>query len=314
MENQKCGSCDDNVLEGVQCTACCRFLHFQCSGVTEAGYRKLGDRKLTWRCFKCKQSNTPQPPSSPRPENESAILLEIRALSAKMAPLENLKDEFSALRTEFAEFKSSFHTQFTGIIDDLNKKINGMESRVSQAVKVKEQIDSVMVRLEKLEEDSDQKEQWSRMSNVEVKGIEQTKNENLFDIMRKIGTKINYPINKSQINFVTRVPTREPESIKPIIVCFSSRYIKEDFIAAARSEFKTTPLTADQLQLKGKHRIYINDHLTTKNKNLLSKTKKAANEANFRYVWVKHAKIHIRKTDTSPVIIIKSEKDLVKIV
>ncbi|KAF9424314.1 hypothetical protein HW555_000453 [Spodoptera exigua] len=314
MEIQNCGSCGDNVSEGVQCTVCNQYLHFQCSGVTEAGYRRLGDRKFTWRCFKCKQSNTPQPPSSPRPENESAILLEIRALSAKMAPLDNLKDEFSALRSEFAELKSSFHNQYIAMIDDLNNKINGMESRIAQAEKVQEQVASIRVRLEKLEEDSDNKDQWSRMSNVEVKGIEQTKNENLIDIIQKVGTKINYPIHKSQINFVTRVPTKDPENIKPIIVCFSNRYVKEDFIAAARYEFKTTPLTADQLQLKGKHRIYINDHLTTKNKNLLSKTKKAAIEANFRYVWVKHAKIHIRKTDTSPVIIIKSEKDLVKIV
>lgn len=230
-----------------------------------------------------------------------------------MAPLDNLKDEFLALRSEFAEFKSSFHNQFTKMIDD-NNKVNGMESRIAQAEKAQEQVDLMRTRLEKLEEDHDNKDQWSRMSNVEIKGVEQTKNENLIDTVHKIGMKINYPINKSQINFVTRVPTRDPESIKPIIVCFSNRYIKEDFIAAARYEFKTTPLTADHLQLKGKHRIYINDHLTTRNKNLLSKVKKAANEANFRYVWVKHAKIHTRKTDTSPVIIVKSEKDLVKIV
>lgn len=77
---------------------------------------------------------------------------------------------------------------------------------------------------------------------------------------------------------------------------------------------KTSPLTVSQLGLSGNQKVFINDHLTAKNKNLLSKAKKTAAEMNFQYVWVKHAKIHVRKSDTTPVILVKSEKDLTKIV
>lgn len=314
--SKKCAICDDQLTDGVRCSVCGNELHFQCAGITEAGHRKLGDRKFSWRCMKCKQTCALQPPGSPvlpRPETESAVLLEIRALAAKLAPLEGLKDEILALRSEFADMKSSINQQFNEVVKEFNGRISDLEQRVVGLEKVQGQIDQLQVRLDKLEEDSDNGDQWSRMNNVEVKGLMASNNENLFQIISSIGAKINYPIVKSQINFITRVPTREKDRIKPVIVSFCNRYVKEDFVAAARYVSKTSPLTTSQIGLAGNQRIFINDHLTTKNKILLSKAKKLASEMDFQYVWVKHSKIHLRKMDTTPVVIVKSEKDLSKI-
>lgn len=111
-------------------------------------------------------------------------------------------------------------------------------------------MDQLQVRLDKFEEESSSKDRdrrRSRSNNVEIKDVPHKSNENLFDIISKIGTKINYPVTKSQINFITRVPTREKEHNKPIIVSFCNRYVKEDFIAAARLAFKTQHLTASQI-------------------------------------------------------------------
>lgn len=316
MEIQKCGACNDTLSDGVNCTSCNQILHFHCSGITEAGYRKLGDRKLTWRCIKCKQVNTqtPSSPRSPYPESNSTVLMEIRALSSKLAPLEGLKNDILALRSEFADLKSSLNQQFNDVVKEFATKIQDMEQRITQMEVVHNQVDNIQLRLDKLEEESDRKDQWSRMNNIEIKGLPQSNNENLFDLISKIGTKIKYQISKTQINFVTRVPSQQKDNIKPIIVRFCNRYAKEDFVAAARYESKTSPLTTNHMGLPGNHKIYINDHLTLKNKNLLSKTKKLAAEKDFRYVWVKHAKIYIRKMDTSPVILVKSEQEIAKLV
>ncbi|PZC83434.1 hypothetical protein B5X24_HaOG207817 [Helicoverpa armigera] len=330
-----CGACDEAMSDGVSCTVCGRELHFQCAGITEAGYRKLGDRRLIWRCMNCKLTGTVRPPgvpavtvnplSSPKspigldPElprlgSESVVLQEIRALAAKLTPLEGLKEEISALRTEFVELKSSIHQQFEETVNEFRHKIIEMEQRIVVMETIKEQVNQLHGRLDKLEEESDTKDQWSRLNNVEIKGLPQVNNENLFEVIAKIRAKINYPITKTQINFVTRVPARDKDRTKPIIVSFLSRYMKEDFVAAARYVLKTSPITASQFGLSGNQRIFINDHLTVKNKILLSKTKKMAAEMGFQYVWVKHAKIYARKMDTSPVLSVKSEKDLTKIV
>lgn len=319
MELNICSACDESLTDGVRCTRCNQQLHFHCAGITETGFRKLGDRKLTWRCIKCKQigtthlSGSDDAPKSPRPQPESAVLHEIRVLAEKLAPLEGLKDEIVALKNEFADLKSSFNSKFDEIVKEFGNRMSNMEQRISQLEKVEDQIGQLQSRIDKLEEESSNNEQWSRMNNVEVKGITQTNNENLFEVVEKIGAKINFPVPKNQINFITRVPTKEKD-VKPVIISFCNRYVKENFIAAARLESKTSPLTTSQIGLSGNQKIYINDHLTTKNKILLSKTKKAASETDFRYVWVKHAKIHARKMDTSPIIFVRSEKDLMKIV
>ena len=312
MNSNKCGACDEPLTDGAHCTSCNQELHFHCAGVTEAGYRRLGDRKLTWRCSKCKLTSVTHAPLSPRVESESLILKEIRALADKLAPLECLRDEITELRTEFAFLKSSIG-ETNRELREFNGRIKDIETRITHVEKVQEQVGVIQSRLDKLEEESNTKEQWSRMNNVEIKGLPQSNHENLFKILDKIGTKIDYPVSKAQINFITRVPSRDKEHTKPIIVCFCSRYVKEDFIAAARIALKNTPLTTGLIDLPGNQRIFINDHLTLQNKALLSKTKKAAAEMDFRYVWIKHCKIHARKNDTSPVIVLKNEKDITKL-
>lgn len=326
MNTYKCGSCEEPLSDGAHCTVCNQELHFRCAGITETGYRKLGDRKLTWRCSSCKISATNltagnasqpvTPMSSPTPvlETESVVLQEIRALSLKFATLANMKEEIIALRNEFAEFKTTMANQYSEVMKEVTGKFNDMELRIVKVERVQDQVEQLQARLDKLEEDNINKDQWSRMNNVEVKGVPQTSNENLFEIIAKIGAKVNYPVSKNQINFITRVPTSEKDRIKPIIVRFCQRYVKEDFIAAARHELKTSPLTPVTIGLIGNHKIFINDHLTIRNKMLLSKTKKTSAEIDIKYVWVKHAKIHVRKNDTSPILVIKSEKDLQKII
>lgn len=292
------------------------MVHFHCGGVNEAGYRRLGDRKLSWRCSRCKQvGNTmPSSPRSPLSTPDSVVLQEIRALSMKFTALESMKEDIVALKYEFAEFKTSITNQYNEVIKEITGKISNLELRLAEIEKVQSQVAQLQIRLDGLEEDQNNKDQWSRINNIEIKGVPQTSNENLFDIVTKISAKVNYPISKNHINFITRVPTSEKDRIKPIIVCFCQRYVKEDFVAAARHEMKTSIITPAKIGLNGNQKIFVNDHLTIRNKMLLSKTKRSAAEAGFRYVWVKNTKIYARKDDTSPIVIIKTEKDLKKII
>ncbi|XP_039762524.1 uncharacterized protein LOC120635578 [Pararge aegeria] len=94
------------------------------------------------------------------------------------------------------------------------------------------------------------------------------------------------------------------------IVSFINRYLKEDFVAAGKA-LKT--LTTSDIGIPGNTRIFINDHLTVENKQLLSKTKLLAKEKNYRFVWVRHSKLFVRKNETSPVLSIKAEKDLTEV-
>lgn len=305
-----CGMCSEDVGDGVHCTFCDQVLHFHCAGITEGGYRKLGaDRKQTWKCGKCKQSGM----RSPQPTGEAAIMAELKALSLKLGPLDSLADEVRALRTEISELRSQV-TVTNASIKEFSDRCEKIENRVTQIEGVGDRVTILEAELNKLIREANDKDQVSRMNNAEIKGIPQSQNENLFDIVSSVGSTINYPINRAQINFITRVPSKDNTQPKPIIVAFNSRYVKEDFVAAARVKSRDVKLNATIFGFKSSKMVFVNDHLTPSNKDLLNKAKKIAKEKGFIYSWVKHAKIYVRKNDTSPVIQVRSEKDLMKIV
>lgn len=239
-------------------------------------------------------STTPvaSPVSSPVIDKDiphAQFLAEINeSLDKKLSPLLSLVREIKDIRGELATVKSSI-----GVMDG---RVNGIQ----------EDLEMIKTRLE-------DDEQWNRMNNLEVKGIPQSNTENLLEIICSLGKLIHYPLTKNVINFVTRVPSRDSSNTKPIIVCFLNRYVKDDFIAAYRVASKTTPIIPISLGLQGNHKIYVNDHLTIQNKTLLNKTKKLAAEKGIQYVWVRNCKIYMRREVTSPVILVKSEKDFAKI-
>lgn len=240
-------------------------------------------------------------------------MAELKTLSLKLAPFEALATEVKALRAEISELKSQV-TQSNTSIKEFNGRFVKIENRLSEVEGIRDRVASLEAELEKLKYEANEKDQWSRMNNAEIKGIPQTQNENLLKIISVIGTTVNYPIDKSQINFVARVPSKDSTQPKPIIVGFVSRYVKEDFVAASRAKSKEVKLNASMIGYKSNSMIFVNDHLTPANKILLSNAKKIAKEKGFHYSWVKYAKIHVRKNDTSPMMLIKSERDLMKIV
>ncbi|KAL4703619.1 hypothetical protein ACJJTC_007646 [Scirpophaga incertulas] len=164
--------------------------------------------------------------------------------------------------------------------------------------------------LTKFEDQLQDTEQWLRANNVEIKGVPMRDKVNLFDVITKLGQKISYTVTKSSINFIHRVPTFG-SSDKNIIASFTSKYAKEDFVAAARAS--KDPILPSDLGLSGKGKIFVNDHLTSKNKARLSKVKALAKAKGYQFVWVKHMKICVRRDPTSKVFVINSDLDLQKI-
>jgi hypothetical protein len=155
-----------------------------------------------------------------------------------------------------------------------------------------------------------ERDQWARANNVEIRGIPFKNTENLYEVARKVGDLCGFKFVKEEINYIARIPTRVAHAEKSIVISFNNRYRKEELVALGR---KCKQLTLANLGHSATGMVYINDHLTTYNKGLLSKARAMAKEKNYQYVWVKHCKIMCRKSDSSAIIYIKSEKDLLKL-
>lgn len=322
----RCKGCDAESRDGVQCTSCSGSFDYTCAGITETGYRRLGDnRKATWKCPACKKSSASlsQLPAtlgakSPSATDMDAVLGELKQLSLQVSILPTLDESVKSIKAQLAELKTMKPelAEIKSSIDfvdhrmaSLSDKLIEMEKDIQALQKTKMDVENLHCRVLCLETQLRENEQRSRLNNIEIKGVPVLSSENLFDVVAKIGSHINYIIPKEQINYIARVPMRNDKKNKTIIVAIHSRYIKEEFVATA----KKCNTSAGDLGLSGDAKIFVNDHLTVENKILLNKAKARAKEQGFMFTWVTGCKIRVRKNATSPVIIIRSESDLKKI-
>lgn len=243
----------------------------------------------------------------------AAQLSEMRAslatITKQLAPLASLIEDVKTIKQDISNLKSSVEYVHEAS-NELSATVKSLETRISEVEEHTNLINSLKLDLDKFKDDHQNKEQWARANNVEVKGIPLKKTENLYNIIEQISNVIKCPIRKEDINYIARVPNPQSDTQKSIIVALNNRYKKEEFVTAARS-YKELPVS--RLGYTEAGNVYINDHLTLFNKGLLKKAKDLSKVKNFKYVWVKHCKIMVRKSDTSPTFLIKSEKDLLKI-
>ncbi|XP_045539862.1 uncharacterized protein LOC123722363 [Papilio machaon] len=289
-------------------------LDFGCANITESGWRKLGtERRAQWKCPQCRPSSPTMPASASEPSVSASldvILCEIRDIRRQLVNLPTLVDDIKTIKEELSELKM-FSEFSSGRLDDFQAKLVELEATVGTTVALRDSVNIVQADMAKLQFKLASDDQRSRLNNVEIKGIPLKTNENLFSIMESICREVKYNCPKSAINYISRVPMQNSKE-KLIIVSFLNRYIKEEFIAAARA---IKELTTSNLGFHcSPQRVYINDHLTVESKQLLSKVKAIAKERNYTFVWVKYGKIHIRKNTSSKTIIIRKETDLNKII
>ncbi|XP_072935930.1 uncharacterized protein [Epargyreus clarus] len=321
-----CGRCGVQARDGAQCSLCSKQFDFPCAGITEVGYRKLGDRKATWKCITCKTgAASPVPGKSPTSLSPFAtsdldsVSVELRSLKDQMSSLpqllaavrsiqEDLTD-LKSLKSEISDVKNSLDHIYTSV-DGLTRRISEIDLEVQTLKKTKEDVARLQLRLEALETTAHESEQRARLNNIEIKGVPSTNSENLYNILSKISAKINVSVSNEQINYIARVPTHGDNPNKNIIVSLHNRYLRDNFVSAAKKCKSLTPL---DIGLNGSNRIFVNDHLTVVHKKILNRAKGLAKERNFAFVWVKNCKIFVRKNTTSPIILIKTETDLKKI-
>lgn len=202
------------------------------------------------------------------------------------------------------------------ILLNMNNKLETMEKKLSQVLMIVETQKKKIVELEKemniqkaeniqlkdqLESSQDmidELQQRSRMNNVIVNGMKQEKNEDIYKVVEKLGEKMGIENPLVDVQIAHRVNSTNQAKVKPIVIRMSNSKTRDKWTAA----FRKSELW--------KNSVYVNEHLTKRNQNLLFKTKQFKKENNYRYVWVKDCKILIRKDDKSRIFAIRNENDL----
>lgn len=262
------------------------------------------------------------------------------------ALLRNMDSKFLQISRDMAELKNSFNARldalsnsiqtWAGKFREIEEAVNSMHAEVcavkevnrslqAESAAVKEDNVFLRTQLELVHKTIDDQEQRSRQCNIEIQNVPQRSSENLVHLVTAMGSVINVPIAAESIRAVHRVAQNvQSERPKNIVVELCSRRLRDDVIAAVRAR---RGLAAGQLLAAAggggggarlderalAQPIFINEHLTLKNKILYAKARKEAKEKHYKWVWVKNAAILARKDDNSKVIRIQRDADLAKL-
>lgn len=307
-----CAKCNSVFNDGAQCGQCQKYFDYGCAGISEAGFRKLGqERRATWKCPACKLNPlTPQTRSGE--DKFDTILSEIRELKQQLAKIPTLVNDIKGIKEELIELKKSCEFSST-TIDEFSHRLTTVEKVIPELNHLQVDLASTKEEVSQLKRELSARDQWFRSNNAEIKGVPLKNHENLYSIVNNISNVVGYSFPQSCVNYISRIPVHNSKE-KHIVVSFVNRYVKEEFLAAARARKN---LSADEIGFRDMtQKIYVNDHLSPDYKQLLTKTKTIAKERIYRFVWVKFGKIHVRKDaeEKTRVFIINNTNDLNKLV
>lgn len=205
-------------------------------------------------------------------------------------------------------------------IDTIDKSItslNDNQAALGNRLKLLEERDQpddrVSSEVSILKEKLDSMEQQARSCNVEIANLPERRDENLLSILEKLANVILHPVSSCDVVSAHRVPHKSPTTARPknVIVRFTTKFLRDNFIRAARA---AKNIKSDQLAISGTvHHIYINEHLTIRNKQLFRLCRQRAAQHNYKYVWVKNGTILVRQTDTSNIFAVRNETEVIKI-
>ncbi|KAK8772409.1 hypothetical protein V5799_024346 [Amblyomma americanum] len=145
---------------------------------------------------------------------------------------ENLNDEYAEVKKENAALKAN-QEKLTQELERVKKSVHENSQKIVA------------------------QDKYSRIKNIELKGIPHAKEENHFSILGKVKNVIGEPISDEDIEIFHRVPTSNASAEPNIVVVFNSRTKRDAVLEKARKK----RFTADKLGFKDEDPVYVNEHL-----------------------------------------------------
>lgn len=224
------------------------------------------------------------------------------SLHAKYDEIDNRLNEVKKSQ----KFISDQYDNFCKVVDTLT--IDNRKLRDENA-QLKASINALQNDVFEAHEAINNLEQYGRRSMLEISGVPKCADEIVEEIVMNIGSKIGVELEHQQIEAAHRISSRETANI---IVMFNSRKLRNEFFQS-RSNLKGVTSHDIGITTRTASKIFINESLTRKNKELFNKVLNFRRERGYNYIWTRNGNIYLKQSDYAKSIIIKHEIDLLKL-
>lgn len=246
-------------------------------------------------------------------DNEE-IMDEMRSLFREYVELQNTK--FANLQTTMSDMIKSQTEALSASMQMLSDKYDDIQKELSY---VKQERREQLAYIKVLENRLENVERNSCAAKLEIRNVPNAPKETkdvLAKVVKDIGTVLDLKIENSEIKDVFRGFGKK-DTLKPILVEFTTVPRKEDFLKSVRKYNKDHPeckLNTSHLKLEGASKpIFIAETLTAKGNRLFFLARDFAKANKYNYCWTSYGKVYLRKIEGSPLIRINEEADLIKL-
>ncbi|KAI5635097.1 hypothetical protein NE865_12215 [Phthorimaea operculella] len=258
-------------------------------------------------------------------ENNSNLASEFKKISETTHEVKNqlaqLESAIKTIGSSVAVIESR-QSKVESEVQTISGQLRSHNDQLTKLSEHSKEVTQLKSTITQLQAELTTKDQRDRLNNIEISGVPFSRGENLNTILHTLCVKVGCALSSPDIDFIHRVrkhpgPAAASEgssqsAVFPnIIIKFTQRRRRDEFLAACKSR---CGLSTSDLGFDGPSKpIFVNEHLSPTNKALYRKTREVGKELAYQFVWIKDCKIFLRKTESSKIIHIASEKDLFKI-
>lgn len=236
-----------------------------------------------------------------------------------------LREEMKAVRTEMKEFRDTISHLTTAVevcnqrIDDLAERVDAIEQQRERPAETTSDTASLVKTITELKLGLNDRDQELLSNDIEIAGIPEESGERCAHLVLTVAQKLGVKLEDRDLVSVERAgPVRRPAGEgdpaprpRPLVVRLARRVQRNELLAAARVRRDTT--TAGLGMSTTPSRIFLNERLTSANRQLFYRAREESSRVQWKYVWTRDGKIFARREHGSPRHRLRSEADLSKV-
>ncbi|KAH9379021.1 hypothetical protein HPB48_010124 [Haemaphysalis longicornis] len=215
-------------------------------------------------------------------------------MHAKVDSLYLHKTEFVGLSKHVQELQESVDftsKQYDTVLDQVKANQQQMSKGEEETDASKKIVFEQAMNIQRLQEDQNESEQYSRRANLEIHGLPFNQDEDLKDDLSKLPVALNLPnISPFYALAIHRLPSKR-DTVPAVLVRFASLSVKESW-SAARGKLR-------HLHQSGAlPKLFFIDNLTKLTRDLFWYARTAANDKGYLFAWVKTGNWMIKRMKT----------------